>query len=95
MINIYFKDYKQRFTEYYDFIHAKYIVLNDTMWVEYQKTIIPLGPVNLNYNPSVDDVKYLLSKFPKSFLLKYTDGFNEHNNTKCNEWYAIKTISIF
>ncbi|MEM1574228.1 MAG: hypothetical protein QXY96_07125 [Candidatus Methanomethylicaceae archaeon] len=57
------------------------------IWREYQKMVTPLGPAKFDYSITEDEAKYLLSKFPKALLVRWTDGFN--NQVKSKEWYAV------
>lgn len=49
--------------------------------------VAPLGPAKFDYSITEDEAKYLLSKFPKALLVRWTDGFN--NQVKSSEWYAV------
>jgi hypothetical protein len=57
--------------------------------------VVPLGPAMFDYTISEDEVRYLLSKFPKALLVRWTDGFNPTNdytgteNSSEEGWYAV------
>lgn len=78
---------QERFIEYYKQIGMKIEVYKGILWVEYQRMIQPLGPAKLDYSISKEEAEYLLSKFPDSFLIRYTMGFN--TTPVSNEWYAV------
>jgi len=83
------KNYLQRFIEYFDLAKIKYVILKDTIWYEYQKSIIPLGPAKYDYSLSADEVTSLLKKFSKSFLIRSTNGFSDSEELGSTEWYAV------
>jgi hypothetical protein len=77
-----------RYRELYENLGIKFIVYKGIIWKEYQKMIIPIGPIKIDYSISEEDYKYLLSQFPKSLLVRTTSNFtlDEKNKT---EWYAV------
>jgi hypothetical protein len=78
----------ERYKEFYDRLGIDYIVYNGLIWRNYQKMIIPSGPVKLNYKITEEEAKYLLSQFKNALMIRVTYGFNLENNYK-REWYAV------
>ncbi len=79
--------FTKRFAELYDMLGIKFKIVNDILWTEYKRMIIPLGPAILNYTISEDRAGDLLLKFPKALLVRWTDGFNGSGRNK--DWYAV------
>jgi hypothetical protein len=90
----------KRFAELYDRLGVKYEIVNDILWREYQRMIVPLGPAILDYSISEDEASFLLSKFPKALLVRWTDGFKvidsntqglflKTKNGSKEGWYAV------
>jgi len=85
----------ERFAELYDRLGVKFEIVNGILFREYQRMVVPLGPAMLDYTISEDEARFLLSKFPKALLVRWTDGFNltdDYTKTENNSeegWYAI------
>ncbi len=90
----------KRFAELYDRLRVKYEIVNDILWREYQRMIVPWGPAILDYSISEDEASFLLSKFPKALLVRWTDGFKvidsntqglflDPKNGSKEGWYAV------
>jgi hypothetical protein len=85
----------ERFAELYDSLGIKFEIMNGILWREYQGMVVPLGPAMFDYTISEDEARFLLSKFPKALLVRWTDGFNLSDDYKGIEskseegWYAV------
>ncbi len=79
----------QRFSEYYNLANIKHVILKDTLWFDYQKSVIPLGPAKNDYSLNNYEIQLLLKNFSNSLLLRSTTGFNYSNNLENPTWYAI------
>lgn len=80
----------ERFAELYELWGLRFEMLNGILWREYNRMVVPLGPVKLSYTISKEEVKYLLYKFPKSLMVRLTDGFSHSTeNLLDNCWYAV------
>jgi len=77
----------ERFRELYEHLGVKYEILKDILWLEYNRMIVPQGPVKFDYSISRDEARYLLSRFPRAFLVRCTNGFTE-SAQECS-WYAV------
>lgn len=78
----------ERFAELYECLGVKLEILKTAIWVEYNRMIVPVGPAKLEYSISENEARFLLSKFPHTFLVRYTDGFAKRAHC-CEEWYAV------
>ena len=76
-----------RFAELYELLGLKFVIYKGHIWREYQKMIVPLGPAKLGCSITDDGTQYLLSKFPKALLVRWTDGFSSFRLN--GEWYAV------
>jgi hypothetical protein len=65
----------KRFTELFDRLGIKFEILNDILWKEYQRMVVPVGPAMLDYTISENEAKFLLDKFPIALLVRRTEGF--------------------
>mgnify|MGYP001256920798 CR=1 FL=1 len=75
-----------RYKEYYSRNGEKFEIFKGNIWREYNKMVMPLGPVKFNYSLQKEDAEALLQKFSSALLVRCTNGFN----TKISgEWYAI------
>ena len=85
----------ERFAELYDRLGVKFEIVNGILWREYQRMVVPLGPAMFDYTISEDEARFLLSKFPKALLVRWTDGFNltddyaKTENNSEESWYAV------
>jgi hypothetical protein len=65
-------------------------MVNDFLWREYNRMIIPIGPVKQTYSIDTKDAEFLLSKFSKALLVRWTVGIERsHGNLAVNDWYAV------
>lgn len=76
----------QRYIKFYENSGTKTILVNNNLFREYQKMIIPIGPVKLDYSISKDDAKYLLSKFTTAIMIRSINNFDIEKNT---DWFAV------
>lgn len=77
-----------RFAELYERLGMQFEILKGILWVEYNNMVIPVGPAKLSYLISEEEARFLLSRFPKALLIRYTDRLNNENY--CEEgWYAV------
>jgi len=77
----------ERFAELHERLGGKVEMFEGIPWVEYNKMVVPVGPVKLNYSISKEKASFLLSKFPDALLVRCADGFE--NTNCCKEWYAV------
>jgi len=77
----------ERFAELYERRGTHFEIIKDTLWVESNRMVAPVGPAKFNYTISKEDGGYLLTKFPKALLVRYTDGIQ--NDKLVGEWYAV------
>lgn len=77
----------ERFAELYEHLGERVEMLEGVPWVEYNRMVIPVGPVKLNFSVSEKKACVLLSRFPNALAVRCTDGFE--NIHCCNEWYAV------
>jgi hypothetical protein len=75
----------QRYKDLFQKLGYKTILLNGILWKEYQKMVVPVGPVNKNYFISVREQEDLLRYFKGSILVRTTTGFIDYPN----QWYCI------
>lgn len=74
----------------YDASGVKFEVVDDILWREYNKIIIPVGPAKMDYTINIESKKFLLSKLPSALLVRATDGFrNVNTETIEDRWYAV------
>ena len=76
-----------RFLKLYERRGVRSEVLNNTLWAQYGRMVIPVGPAKFNYSISEKEARFLLSRFPGTILVRYTDGFGGIDS--CMEWYAL------
>lgn len=78
-----------RYIEYYKKINKKFIVFKKNLFVEYNKMIIEIGPIEnvtlLNNEDKLNILKDL--KFKNDFLLRTNEGLREEYCK--NNWYAV------
>lgn len=76
----------ERYIELYNRLGVKTKVVNNILWREYQRMVVPVGPVSLNYDISKKEAEFLLSEFPKALMVRFTCNFNIPSSS---EWYAV------
>ena len=79
--------YLELLTAYYDQVGKDYVVLGDAVWIEYQRMVVPIGPVCRDYRITPDEEERLLSHFRRAVLIRYTDGFQP--GPEDSPWYAV------
>lgn len=77
----------ERFAELYEKRGSKIHIFKDILWTEYQRMVVPVGPASMNFSISHEESKFILSKFSRALLVRFTDGFQGKNS--CKEWYAV------
>ena len=75
-----------RFVELYKRLGTQVVIMNNILWKEYNGMIVPVGPSKMDYSISEEEARFLLSKFKKALLVRYSEGFGNKN---CKEWYAV------
>jgi hypothetical protein len=78
----------KRFAELYEMLEERYIIYREILWKEYQRMIIPVGPIKFSYFLTKNEAKELLSFFPGALLVRYTEPFNG-GSKKFFKWYAV------
>lgn len=63
-----------------------YQIFKETLWVEYQRMVVPWGPIKLDYLLSSEEATYLLARFPRALLVRTTSDFGEVSSSN---WYAV------
>lgn len=76
----------ERYIEFFDRLGIKTIVVDNVLWREYQRMVVPVGPAKFDYIISKESTEFLLSKFPKAIMVRVTYNFNIPENT---EWYSV------
>lgn len=76
----------ERYIELYDRLGIKTKVVNNIVWREYQRMVVPVGPVNFEYVITKEESKFLLEEFSKAIMVRFTYNFDIPQNT---EWYAL------
>jgi hypothetical protein len=79
---------RQRHAEYLEATGKKTIIFNNILWFEYNKMVVPFGPVNNNYIISADNAKILLEKFSGSFFVRTTNPNTEFADSN-DSFYAV------
>lgn len=51
----------ERYAEYYNRRGVHFEIVRDTLWVEYNRMVVPVGPVKFNYTISKDAGGYFLN----------------------------------
>lgn len=75
-----------RFRELYDALGTRTIIFKNILWVEYNKMVVSIGPINHDYTLLKSEALSLLSCFPKAILLRTTGQFDTFN---CSSWYSV------
>ena len=78
-------DSANKFKDLFQQFGHRVTIVNDILWRDYQKMVLPIGPANQNYYLSVSDKKYLLKYFRGSILVRATKGFID---SPC-QWYCV------
>jgi len=80
-------DNASRYIEFYKKSGTPFEIVDDKLWVEYNRMVVPVGPVKLDYFISEKEAKNLLLCFPKTLLVRITGGFL--SNDMPEGWYAL------
>jgi hypothetical protein len=75
-----------RFAELYERQGRRFEIMHDKLWTTYGRTIVPIGPITLDYSISEKEAYQLMKKFPGSLMVKYTNGYK---TSCCEDWYAV------
>jgi hypothetical protein len=78
--------YINRFAEHYEQQGKRVEILDDKLWVDYHRVVVPIGPITVDYAISDEQAAQLMKKFPGSLMVRYT---KDYNCTNCEEWYAV------
>jgi hypothetical protein len=76
-----------RYIEFYKQVGIPHEVVSDKLWIEYNRMIVPVGPVSFDYLISEKEAKGLLMCFPKTLLVRATGGFLTKDMP--DGWYAL------
>jgi len=79
----------ERFESYFEQQHIKYSKLGNTLWYDYNRALVPIGPAKFDYRLSEDQSKQLLSMFPKTLFIRSNNGFQKLNSAQSSLWYAV------
>lgn len=79
--------YKDSFARWFDMKGIKYADVRNVLWREYNKMVVPVGPVSETFHLSNDDAKTLLQHFPKAIMCRWTKP--THCNSSNNTFYAV------
>jgi hypothetical protein len=79
--------YLLRFAELYERQGLRVEIMDDNLWVNYGRMIIPIGPIHKDYSISEEQAHRLMKKIPGSLMVRYTYCYQERNN--CEDWYAV------
>ncbi len=77
----------QRFSELFDTLGVQFEVVRGFIWVDYSRMVVPIGPIKVDYSISEEEARFLLSRFSKTFAVRFTSGFT--NARADNGWYAV------
>ncbi len=85
-------DYVRRYSELFKQKQTKSIILDGILWKVYQKMVVPVGPVSIDYTKSLVECRdHLLRYFKESVLIRAGAGFIE----KPTSWYAVVCDQTF
>lgn len=79
----------EKFESYFDNDRIKYAKVNDILWNEYNRAIVPIGPVKFDYRITRNQINQLLSTFPKALFIRANNGFQEMDSSESPLWYAV------
>ncbi len=80
-------DYIALYTSYFDKAQIKYAVVENILWREYQRMIMPVGPVYSNYNISKEGIRKLFKLFPAAVMCRWTGP--EQTQVNQQAFYAV------
>jgi hypothetical protein len=78
--------YLLRFAELYERQGRQVEIMDNKLWVNYGRMIVPIGPINMDYSISEEQAHRLMKKVPGSLMVRYTHGYKA---SSCEEWYAV------
>lgn len=76
-----------RFAELYSSQGVRTAICEERLWVEYNRMVIPVGPVKWTHAVSKERARALLAEFPSCLMLRYTKG--HEIECPCDAWYAV------
>ncbi len=79
--------YLYRFAEYYRRQGTPVTIAAKSLWIEHNRAVVPVGPVQHDRSISLAEARDLLKRFSKALLLFYTDGFE--NTPERSNWYYV------
>ncbi len=74
------------YSEYYNELGIKTIIIDGILFREYQKMIIPVGPVKFNYQIYKEQERFLFKFFKNSLLVRLNYDFDKTTN---QNWYSV------
>jgi hypothetical protein len=80
------KETIKRYESFYAKLNKPTLLYKNILWTEYQKMIVPVGPVKFDYVITKEDFKNIALFFPKSLLIRTT---NNLNITEKKDWYVV------
>jgi hypothetical protein len=75
-----------RIAELYKLQGRPFLVLDDKLWVDYRRAVVPVGPPHIDYSLPEDQACILLEHFSGSLMARYTTGFETEG---LSPWYAV------
>lgn len=79
-------DVMERYREMYAAMGKECRIVEDNLWVVYNRMIVPVGPIKHAYRISDAGARQLLSGFKSAFMVRCTGGFSDNTNS---DWYAL------
>ncbi|MCZ7610828.1 MAG: hypothetical protein M5U17_11755 [Ignavibacterium sp.] len=77
------------FEDYFRKSRNRYFKLNNAIWYDYNRAIVPVGPAKFDYRLSESQSKQLLSMFPKTLFIRSNNGFQELSSSQSPLWYSV------
>ena len=79
--------YLPRFAELYERQGLRVANVNDQLWVNYGRMIVPIGPIHKDYSISEEQAQRLMKEVPGSLMVRYTCDYRETSGFE--DWYAV------
>jgi len=80
-------NYTEQFSKWFDENGIQYVRLNDVLWREYRRMIVPVGPASDVYQLDGREVKILFRSFPSAVMCRLTRPSENQNLT--DGFYAV------
>lgn len=76
----------ERYAALFEQLGRPYQIFKGSLWVEYQRMVVPWGPINLDYSLTGEEAAHLLARFPRALLVRTTSSFAK---IPASNWYAM------